>query len=54
VYIACGSVVDPDPFGSALIFVGWIRNKEGKNNPRKGKKVKKFHVLKYWVFSFEV
>jgi hypothetical protein len=32
----------------------WIRIQEGKNNdPQKLKKVKKFHVLKCWMFSFE-
>jgi hypothetical protein len=29
------SVADPDPHGAALIFVGWIRNQEGKNDPQK-------------------
>jgi hypothetical protein len=44
------SVSDPDPHGSALILVGWIRMwmEEGKTDPQKRKKEKgkKFHVLK--------
>jgi hypothetical protein len=47
------NVVDPDPHGSELIFVGWIRNRFGnadpdpgdKKRPIKIEKVKKFHVL---------
>jgi hypothetical protein len=31
-----------------------IRIQEGKNDPQKYKKVRKFHVLKCWTFSFEV
>jgi hypothetical protein len=31
----------------------WIRIQEGKNDPQKYKKVKKCHVLKCWMFSFE-
>jgi hypothetical protein len=31
----------------------WNRIQEGKNDPEKYKKVKKFHVLKCWMFSFE-
>jgi hypothetical protein len=47
--------VDIDPHGSALILVGgiWIEIQEGKNYPRKSKKVKTFHVAKFWMFSFE-
>jgi hypothetical protein len=30
-----------------------IRIQEGKNDPQKLKKIKKFHVLKCWMFSFE-
>jgi hypothetical protein len=39
------SVANPDPHGSALTLVGWIRIriKEGENEPQK-KKVKKFNV----------
>jgi hypothetical protein len=40
----CGS-------GSALILVVWIRIQKGKKTPLK--KGKKFHILKYWIFSFE-
>jgi hypothetical protein len=37
--------MDPDPvFG--------IRIQEGKNDQQKKKKIKKFHVLKCWMFSF--
>jgi hypothetical protein len=36
---------DPDPHGSALISVGWIRIQEGKNE--------EFHVLMCWMFSYE-
>jgi hypothetical protein len=35
-----------------LILVGWIWIQEGKNDPQK-RKVKKFHVLKSWIFSSE-
>ncbi len=56
-------VSDPDPHGSALIWVGGsgsafklriqIRIQEGKNSPQKVlKKVQNFHVLKCWMFSF--
>ncbi len=38
-----GSAVDPD----------WIRIQEGKNDPQTKKKVNKFNVLKFWMFSFE-
>jgi hypothetical protein len=31
----------------------WIRIQEGKNDPQKKKKVKEFHVLNCWMFSFE-
>jgi hypothetical protein len=34
-------------------LVGCNRIPEGKNDPRKYKKVQKFHVLKCWIFSFE-
>ena len=30
-----------------------IRTQEGKNDPQKQKKIKKFHVLKCWMVSFE-
>jgi hypothetical protein len=30
-----------------------IRIQEGKYDPQKEKKLKKFHVLKCWMFSFE-
>jgi hypothetical protein len=42
--------------GSAWIRINlscWIRIQEGKNYPQKKNKVKKFHVLNCWVFSFE-
>jgi hypothetical protein len=32
-------IADPDP--------------GGQNDPQKKKKVKNFHVFKYWMFSFE-
>jgi hypothetical protein len=36
-------------------LVGWIpiRIQEGKNDPQKKRKGKKFQVLKYRMFSFE-
>jgi hypothetical protein len=45
------SVVDPDPHGSALDLVGWVRIRiqEGKMTHE----MNKFHVLKCWMFSFE-
>jgi hypothetical protein len=51
-YILLTDVVDADPQWSELILVGWIRIRlqEGKINPNK---VKKFNVLKCWMFSFE-
>jgi hypothetical protein len=38
--------------GSALIFVGWSMDPDPgeKNDPQK---VKKFHALNFWMFSFE-
>jgi hypothetical protein len=38
------SVLGPDPHGSALILVGWIRIwiQEGKNDPQKYKKFRNF------------
>jgi hypothetical protein len=30
-----------------------IQIQEGKNDPQKYKHIKKFHVLKCWMFSFE-
>jgi hypothetical protein len=45
--------VDPDLHGFAWILVVWFRIHEGKNDPQKYKKVKKLHVLKRWIFSFE-
>ncbi len=47
----CGSVS-----WSAWIRINlscWIRIQEGKNDSQKKKKVKKFHVLNCWMFSFE-
>jgi hypothetical protein len=44
----CGTnVEDPDPPGSALILVGWIRFRiqKSKNDPQKKKKVKNFHCF---------
>jgi hypothetical protein len=38
-------------FGS--VFGIWIRIQEGKNDPQKYKKVKKFSCLMCWMFSFE-
>jgi hypothetical protein len=44
-------ISDPDPHGSALVFIGWIRIQKSKNDPLKKKTVKKFHVLlKCWMF----
>jgi hypothetical protein len=48
------SALDPDPNPDWI----WIQSgqwfQEGKNDPTKnGKKVKKFHVLKCWMFSVE-
>jgi hypothetical protein len=36
-------------------LIGWIliRTQEGKKEPLKQIKVKKFHVLKCWMFSFD-
>ncbi len=50
-------VVDPDPDGSALIWVAGsgssfhmpIQIQEGINDPQKKNKVKKFHVLNCWM-----
>ncbi len=40
------SVVDPDPHGSALILVGWIRIQEGKNDPQtKSEEICGFEVM---------
>jgi hypothetical protein len=39
--------------GSKSGFGNRIRIQEGKNDPQKYKKVKKFHVLKCAMFSFE-
>jgi hypothetical protein len=40
---------------SGNVFGIWIRVRiqEDKNDPRKKEKIKKFHVLKCWMFSFE-
>jgi hypothetical protein len=32
----------------------WIRIQERKNDPQKKEKVKLFHVLKCWMFSFDI
>jgi hypothetical protein len=42
-------------FWIRINFSCWtrIRIQEGKNDPQKKKKVKKFHVLNGWMFSFE-
>jgi hypothetical protein len=52
---------DPDPQCFWSVWTGSesalgmpILIKEGKNVPRPPKKVKKFHVFKCWMFSFEV
>jgi hypothetical protein len=49
------SLSDPDPHGSALILIGWIRIRiqNGKNYHKIRKKGKKIQVLKGWMFSFE-
>jgi hypothetical protein len=39
------SVVNPDPHGSALILVGWLRIQEGKNDPQKQKQNTKIIVF---------
>jgi hypothetical protein len=45
---------DPEPHGSVLFFLGWILIQEGKHDPQKYvEKVRKFHVFKCWMFSFE-
>jgi hypothetical protein len=36
--------VNPDPDSES---------KEGKKDPQKWEKVKKFHVLKFWMLSFK-
>jgi hypothetical protein len=38
---------------SGSVFGIRIRIQEGKNDPQKVEKIKKFHVLKCWMFSFE-
>jgi hypothetical protein len=40
-------------FGSGSVFGIWIRIQEGKNDPQNEEKLKKYHVLKCWMFSFE-
>jgi hypothetical protein len=47
------SVSDPDSIGQGIRI--WIRNPDPERQkfPTKIKKVKKFHVLKWWMFSFE-
>jgi hypothetical protein len=39
--------------GSGSGFEIRIRIQEGKNDLQKKEKIKKFHVLKCWMFSFE-
>ncbi len=39
-------VVDPDSHWIRIQSGQWIRIQEGKNNPQKVEKIKKFHVLK--------
>jgi hypothetical protein len=48
-------VADPDPNSIRIQSGQWIRIRiqEGKNAPKKEKKIKKFHVSKCWMFSFE-
>jgi hypothetical protein len=40
--------VNPDPDSHGFFWVGW----RAKKNKKKFKKVKKFHVLKSWIFFF--
>jgi hypothetical protein len=47
-----GSFSDPDWI--RIQSGKWIRIQEGKNNTQEEEKVKKFHVLKCLMFSFEV
>jgi hypothetical protein len=37
--------------GSVSGFATRIRIQEGKNDPQKIEKIKKFHVLKFWMFT---
>jgi hypothetical protein len=54
IIVAFACFVDSDPQGSALILISWNQIQEGKNDPQKQKKVKKFHVLMCLMFfSFE-
>ncbi len=50
------SLENPDPYEPALTLFSWIRFRIRIGNvdpdPKK-KKVKKFHVMKCWMFSFE-
>ncbi len=41
--VVLGRIADPDPHGS----------RRAKMTHKKKKKVKKFHVLNCWMFSFE-
>jgi hypothetical protein len=50
VCILRNSVVDPDPYGSALI---WSARSGSRWAKMTHKKVKKCIVLKCWMFSFE-
>jgi hypothetical protein len=36
-----------------ILDLDWTRIQTGKNDPQRQKKVKKFHVLMCWMFSFE-
>jgi hypothetical protein len=50
-YVPNKRVADPDP--NWILHSGqWIPIQEGKNNPQV-KQIKKFHVLKCWMFSSE-
>jgi hypothetical protein len=52
----CGSGSDislSSGSGSGSALNNRIRIQEGKNDPKKEKKVKKFYVLNCWMFSFE-
>jgi hypothetical protein len=45
-------VADPDPHKSGLIGVAGSGSRRAKTTNKK-KKVKKFHVLNCWMFSFQ-
>jgi hypothetical protein len=60
-HYAATSILNPDPHVTPLIVVFWIRIRIWSQRatcvtcmPRKSRKINKFHVLKCWMFSFEV